>query len=420
MVKNNIKVAFFVKKGMDDFLNDIIKGLSLNYKVRKIEVTNLFQINEGMEWADICWFEWCDDIIAYASDLELAKRKKIICRLHRYEIFTEYPFIVKWENIDKLVVVLDHVKKLLKEFLPDIEQRVSIETISNPVNLDLFSFQPREKGYNLAYIAKVRLIKNPMMILQIIKKLVEFDPRYKLFVAGKFYENLIELYWNHLIDEMNLKDHVYFEGWQKDINKWLENKDYIISTSVYESFGYNIAEGMAKGIKPVIHNFPTAKDIWSEKYLFNTIDEALEMIKSAEYNSTEYRDFVKRHYSLEKQIKKIDKMIKGLEKTSKKHVEDTLNEKKVDLILFGASTLGKVAFEILKRKYCIAYFCDNDKRKWGKKINNVEIKSPDYLKENYKRDKNEVIITSSYYGEISKQLTEMGINQFKVFQTTLQ
>ena len=35
--------------------------LSEDYFVRKMIVSDLKQIDAGMEWADICWFEWCDE-----------------------------------------------------------------------------------------------------------------------------------------------------------------------------------------------------------------------------------------------------------------------------------------------------------------------------------------------------------------------
>jgi len=72
-LKDETKIAFFVKPGLDSFLNDIILGLMDEYFVRKITVTDFKQIDEGMQWADICWFEWCDELVIYGSKHELAK-----------------------------------------------------------------------------------------------------------------------------------------------------------------------------------------------------------------------------------------------------------------------------------------------------------------------------------------------------------
>jgi len=63
------------------------------------------------------------------------------------------------------------------------------------------------------------------------------------------------LYMEHMIAEMGLQDNFQFEPWQDDVNAWLEDKDYYISPSILETYGMSIVEAMAKGIKPVIHNF---------------------------------------------------------------------------------------------------------------------------------------------------------------------
>ncbi len=102
-------------------------------------------------------------------------------------------------------------------------------------------------------------------------ELVKRDNRYKLYIAGKFQDDMLKMYWYYQVKEMKLDNNIIFDGWQSDIEEWLENKNYILSTSIHESFGYGIAEAMASGIKPVIHNFLFANQIWEREYLFNGI-----------------------------------------------------------------------------------------------------------------------------------------------------
>ena len=204
------RVAFFVKYGMDNFLGDIIECLSTEYETRKIIVTEYTQIDEGMRWADICWFEWCDELVIYGSKLELAEKKKIVCRLHRYEALTEYPKNVMWKNIDKLIIVTNHLKRILNSQMPGIEKMVDIVTIENGVNLDKYKLKEREKGFNIAYVGYIHQRKNPALLLQIINKLVTIDKRYKLYIAGQFQDPLVELYWNYQVEQMGLKNNIIF------------------------------------------------------------------------------------------------------------------------------------------------------------------------------------------------------------------
>ncbi|SHF90477.1 glycosyltransferase [Ornithinibacillus halophilus] len=308
------KLAFFSIKNGDKFLHDIIHELSKEYVVRKIIVTNLSQIDEGMKWADICWFEWCDHLIAYGSRHSLAKERKLICRLHRYEVFTDNSKNVHWDNVDKLIVVTNHLIDYIEKKVPDIRKKVSIETIENGVKLSKYQFKERKSGYNLAFIGDMNYRKNPFFMLQILRKLVDVNPKYKLHIAGVFTDQLIKEYWDYQVSELNLQNNVVFDGWQSNVNQWLEDKDYILAPTIHESFGYFIAEAMASGIKPIIHNFPYAKEVWSEKYLFNTIDNAISMILKDVYNSKEYRKFIFENYPLKKQINSTKKLIKSLSK----------------------------------------------------------------------------------------------------------
>lgn len=306
------KIVFFVKDGMNNFFEDIIMRLDGEYWTRKISVMDITQLEKGMEWADICWFEWCDDIIASASAMPVCRNKKVICRLHRYEAFTRYPARVIWESVDKLVIVTPHLKELLEKNFPGISKRVDIVVIENGVDLDRYSFKKRDAGYNIAMVGYLHSRKNPVMLLQIIKKLVETDKRYKLFIAGRFQEQLLRLYWEYQVIRMGLSDNVIFDGWQRDISSWLEDKNYLLSTSIHESFGYGIAEAMARGIKPVIHDFLNADEIWDKRFLFNTVDEAVDMILDDSYDSEAYRDFIKSRFNLDDKVAEIRKLLSEL------------------------------------------------------------------------------------------------------------
>lgn len=82
-----------------------------------------------------------------------------------------------------------------------------------------------------------------------------------------------------------------------------------------------------------------------------------------------------------------------------------------NLIIFGASKLGQYVYDILKSKYNIVNFCDNDSNKWGNYMNGIKIISPEVLRT---MDNITVIVASTYYKEISLQLNNMGINDYEV------
>jgi glycosyltransferase involved in cell wall biosynthesis len=308
----DLRVAFLVSKGLDQFLDDIIRDLTPYMDARKFVVATKDEISEAMSWADVCWFEWCNDPLVWASRQDLARQKAVICRLHRYEAFTDMPLRVQWDTVDSLVVVAEHLSGIVCEAIPGLAQRTDILHIPNGVDMSRFELLERSPGFDLALIGYLHGRKNPQMALQIMHELVASDPRYRLHVAGKFQDPALELYWSHQVRQLGLADNVIMYEWQSDIAAFLEDKSYILSTSLHESFGYSIAEAMARGIKPVVHNFPHASDMWAQEMLFNSTSEAVAIIRSGQYDSSAYRAFIQEHYSLESQVDQIRSLIESI------------------------------------------------------------------------------------------------------------
>lgn len=304
---SRFRLVFFVKQGMDSFLGDIIEGLSDDYTTKKIVVTEYKQIDEGMEWADICWFEWCDELVIYGSKLDVAKKKKVVCRLHSYEAFTEYPSKVNWDKVDKVIFIAEHIKNFVSDKFKIHNKKLLV--ISNGIDINKWKFAERKPGFNVAYVGYINYKKGPMLLLQTFKAIYDRDHRYKLYIAGKFQDDRDVLYFQQMMKEFGIEKNVIYEGWQNNLDEWLEDKNYILCTSILESQNISVMQAMAKGIKPIIHNFVGAKNIYPKEYIWNTIDEAIKILQDKNYNSSEYRKFIEDKYSLEMQIKSLKTLL---------------------------------------------------------------------------------------------------------------
>ena len=97
---------------------------------------------------------------------------------------------------------------------------------------------------------------------------------------------------------------------------WLEDKHYIVSTGIIEGDGMGLLEGMACGLKPVIHNFPGAQRAFPQRFLFNISEEFCEQILSDNYEPQWYRRFVEENYPLENQLININDIFTKLEPES--------------------------------------------------------------------------------------------------------
>ena len=308
------KVAFFsgINNGQK-FLPDIYNFVGERFPVKFFESGDLKRMHDLMRWSDISWFEWCTEMAVEGSKL-LPKGCKNIVRLHAFEAYENWPSRVIWENIDVLILIGNsYIKEALLRQVPLLETRTRVVTIPNGVNLQKFNFVSKPRGKNLACVGFLHAAKNSMFLLQCMQKLHYMDPQYKLFFAGVFQEQRLEQYIRHMIKELGLRDVVFFDGWQDDVGSWLEDKHYIVSASIAEGHPLGLLEGMACGLKPVIHRFPGADQIFPSEHLFNISEQFCQQVCDDRYEPEQYRRFVEERYSLKRQLNSIDKLFLRLE-----------------------------------------------------------------------------------------------------------
>jgi len=307
------KLAIFCLPGLDNFIHDIASILSHIYEVKLVVTTNSEEIVKAYNWADIIWLEWANELAIEITNKLPKGDKKIVCRLHRYEAFTNFIKNINWDKIDRLILVAGHMKRVLERYHKEIYKKINekIVVIDNGLDLNKFTFAVRQHGHNIAVAAYINHRKQPVEWLQIIGFLKNIDSRYQLHIAGSYQDPTFEYYFTNFIPETGLEENVKLYGWVNDINSFLEDKNYLLSTSIHEGHPYNIMEAMARGIKPIIHNYHGAKEQWPEELVYNFIYEIPNML-TGEYKSLFYREFVENNYSLESQVAKIQKMLNEL------------------------------------------------------------------------------------------------------------
>jgi len=306
------KVAFFCGGDGTTFLDEIIEFVKQRFEVRLFEGRTKEELYELMKWSDISWFEWCTNLAVIGS--RAPKVCKNIIRLHRYEAYEQWPQLVNWTNIDNLITVGNSfVRDALLDKVPYIESQTPIATIPNGVNLEKFTFTDRPRDKNIAFLSNLRMVKNPAFVLQCMQKLHYMDPEHRLFFGGLFQDEALEHYLRHMVDALGLGDVVFFDGPQENVDSWLRDKHYIVSTSLIESQGMGLIEAMACGLKPVIHNFPGSDQIYPTEFLFNIAEDFCRHILSEQYEPQKYRRFVEENFALKNQLPKINNIFTKLE-----------------------------------------------------------------------------------------------------------
>ncbi len=300
------KLAFVASS--DAFLGTIMSHFRRSNDVRIFTGRSHEELAELLRWADLTWFEWCDTLAIQAS--RLPRSGKAVCRLHSYEAFTDAPTSMNWAGIDRLILVNKSVGEILDMGNPLPVQRT---VIHNGVDPQSFPFVPRpRRGKKIASVGYINYKKNPSLLLQAFKAIHDWDPEYELHIAGEHQDPRIKLYFDNLLPRLNLP--VTFHGWVKDMPSFYAQMDYVISTSLFESFHYSVAEGMLSGCLPLVHSWKGADQLYPSRCIFDTQDQAVKIIQDYLAGDTEqiaraHRDFIIERYNWSDKLNEIDTLL---------------------------------------------------------------------------------------------------------------
>lgn len=316
-----MRIAFFLGRNADTFLRDILDRLRPWHDVRVIggygqsQWASPEETAEALAWAELAWVEWAAEHLPALS--RMPRACPMVARLHSFEAFTAHPAQTAWENVDLLMVVAGHIRAELAARVPDVARRTRVEILPNGLDLSRFplkrSFGPTHR---CAFVASLRHAKCPPLLLQCFAAMAKAEPRLTLHLAGELFGNELErgeldTYLRHMTQVLGLENRVFFHGRVADVNAFLEDKDTLLSTSLRESFGYNIAEAMAKGVRPLIHHFPGAEEVFPREWLFATVEECAALSRKPA-NPASLRDFVERRYSLERHLGRLAELLAPL------------------------------------------------------------------------------------------------------------
>ena len=245
--KKNVLVSAAPEDGGDHFISRIASRWSQKHTI----VSSLAD-------ADVVFVEWCANALADLT--QMPKIVPIIARLHSYEAFSDFPDKVRWENVDALAFVSHKVEDLIRDHFA---LNVPSAWMPNGVDLQRFTIPigKRRDTKKIAFIGHISAKKGPMLLAQVAAALPD---GYSIHVAGRIDDMRFAVYLQDFLAKVGKRDRVKFEGHVEDIAAWLRDKSFILSTSPFESFGMGIAEGVACGLIPLVHDFPGAEEWWGD------------------------------------------------------------------------------------------------------------------------------------------------------------
>lgn len=263
------------------------------------------------DWPQIVLSGWCNQPLFYLSHRR--PPKLLATYIRSYEALT--PGMIEaanWDKIHGAVFVADHVRQVANQTCPQCLGSVEQTTIFNCVDLTQYPFYENSGGHNIAYVGYINHKKGIGLLMQCIEQAARLDEKFHFHFAGVFQEIRYEQYMKHLLRETGLEDRVTFHNWIKDIPEFLANMNYVISTSPWEGCPNNVIEAMACGIRPLVHNWRGAKELFGGDLVFDTTDEFCRMLTSPDYDARAYRQTVSERFNAELNLPQLDKFLTGL------------------------------------------------------------------------------------------------------------
>ena len=292
----------------------LLKFLSLFIfnKLKKIDYIDRFKINIIKNYLNKNLFLFdiiiCHDpTIAFAA-LELNKEFKfnikIILNAHyNTSKLREYALDGFAENSTKIVNYKDQERKLLnlldlilfnsKKSLENFKKHYQVtcphDYVYNVISHVNYTKEIIDKRiYKIINVGYFDETKNTKETILIFNELIKLNPNFTLdiFGTGPLKKEL-----SLLVNKLSLNKKVTFKGIDKKLDYYFHNYDFLIHTSLYESFGNVIAEALRSKVVVFAYNSGAINEIITDKITGFIIDKdfkkSAKLIHNVSNNLTE-------------------------------------------------------------------------------------------------------------------------------------
>lgn len=250
-----------------------------------VEIHGAFNAQVCAE-ADVVWTEWCDQSAYEAADSGVCR--KLVLRMRGYEVWGPLRDML-WENVDALVYESPFLRVLAEEAHAELRD-FRTHVICGGVEIGTIPFLAPGHGRTIAMVGRTTSDKGYQLAFEWARN----RPEYTLHVACALGSTnpRFARYLQHAAPA-----NVVLQG-EVDTIPWLEQiqPNYFLSASIWESFGYTIAEAMAMGIMPLVHDAPGITVSWPMLMTWRSFAD-LDALLGRSYDADTYRSFVATNYS---------------------------------------------------------------------------------------------------------------------------
>jgi len=114
-------IAVLCLPGLESFLGNIVEHLSKKHFVRTCYSKSLAEMEEVINWSDLVLIEWANELaIELTQKVKALEDKKVILRIHSYEVLSNFLPAIDFRKIDVVIFVAEHIKSIAVRQLPGL------------------------------------------------------------------------------------------------------------------------------------------------------------------------------------------------------------------------------------------------------------------------------------------------------------
>ena len=128
------RIGILCLPGLETFIKPIASWFCNSYSVKTCYSNSMPELESVINWSDLILIEFCNELaIELTNKVKALENKKVIIRLHSYEALQNYTKQVRWEIVDSLIFVADHIKRIVLQQIPNLEKLVDVYVVPNGI-----------------------------------------------------------------------------------------------------------------------------------------------------------------------------------------------------------------------------------------------------------------------------------------------
>ncbi|PML80833.1 glycosyltransferase [Enterovibrio norvegicus] len=240
--------------------------------------------------SDVIFVDWLNHNTNWVIENSSAD-KKIIVRVHSYEVLSFFPATINFGRIDGLIFISHGIRDMFFEMWGWlVPENIHVEVIDNircqnRINPSLIESNVNRKKI-IGMMQYALPVKGFRFAFEVFKRVYEKDNEFKLVVCGQTLNEIKSKENDSLLEEIRLlpKGTVEELGYISEVDSFFRSVGYMLSTSEREGSHESIIEGMAYGCVPVVRSWPLlapfngAQRAFPMCQVIENVDEAAKLI----------------------------------------------------------------------------------------------------------------------------------------------